>query len=272
MKKRFVVFLHLIPAGISLLLIGAHFLRTGNLLVPLLSLLLIMALCVREPFIARTVQVVLVLATAEWIHLIFTLVSARLEAGLPWTKLVLILGGVAALALVSIGLFWAKALKEMYHLSLDPGTSLPNRVATPEQARPRPRQPEPAVVTERRQKLLAVYKLKVTLTTCSLLCFLLMDYSLGLGMIALIAIGLINSALRTKMQRIGGILPSAERKRLYLRQTLGLGLFALPMIGYYAILLPASKQPLIVGSVIAAFTLLLWAAARYEYLHMGQEG
>lgn len=64
MKKRFVVFCYLAPVMLSLLMIGAHFLRTGNFIVPIMSLLLIMSLGVREPLVARTVQFALVLATA----------------------------------------------------------------------------------------------------------------------------------------------------------------------------------------------------------------
>ena len=270
MKKRLVVFCYLIPVLLSLLLIGAHFLRFGNVLVPILSLLLIVALCIREPLVARAVQLALLLATAEWVRVAFDLVAARLEAGLPWTRLALILGAVAALAIASIALFLTKTLKEMYHLTCDLGNQGLDRIVEPDCALTGLSQAEPATATEHRQQLLAVHNLKGTLTTGSLLSFLLMEYSIGLGMVTLIAIGLINSALRKRMQGLG-VLPLADRKKLYSRQVVGLFLFALPIIGYYSFSLPAMEHRLIVDSIITAFTLLLWAAARYEYLHMRQE-
>lgn len=272
MKKRFVVFCYLVPVMLSLLLIGAHFLRSGNLLVPVVSLLLIVALAIREPLVARAVQLALLLATAEWVWVAFDLVSARLDAGLPWTKLALILGAVAVLALVSVALFFSQTLQAMYHLGFAAGQTASNPIAPPLPALTGCPQPEPAMATGARRKLLAVYKLKSTLTTCSLVAFLLMDYSLGLGMVALIAIGLINTALRRKMRGIGGVLSAADWKQLYVRQALGLGLLSLPIIGYYFLTLPVLNHRLIVDSIIAGFTLLLWAGARYEYLlHRGQE-
>lgn len=267
MKKRFAVVLHLIPVIISLLLVGAHFLRSGNLFFTAFSFLLIMALCIREPLVARVVQVALFLATVEWIHVAFTLVSSRLDAGLPWGKLSIILGAVAALSLASIGLFLSSALKEMYHLSHEPRNHSHNgRGAHPTAILSKT---VPAPTTEHRQKLLSVHYLKNTLTTCSLLAFLIMDYSSLLGMVTLIAVALTNSSLRAKMKQIGGVLSLEDRKKLYVRQTFGLCLLSLPIIGYYSFSLPALKLTLIVGSVIAVFTMLLWAAARYEYIGNG---
>jgi hypothetical protein len=272
MKKRFVVFVHLIPAIVSLLLIGAHFLRSGNVLVMLMSLLLISALCVREPMVARTVQGALLLATAEWVHVAYGLVAARLAMGAPWTKLVCILGGVAALSLTAIALFRSRALKEMYHLAEVPGTDLPKRTATPAPATSQAPQAEQTLESGQRQRLLAVYHWKSNLTTASLLTFLLMEFSTALGMVTLIIIGTINSSLRSKLQKIGGTLSPAQRKGVYVRQSVGLCIFSLPIIAYYCYALPAIIQPVIVGTIIAAYTLLLWALARYEYRYMGDAG
>lgn len=271
MKKRLVVFVHLMPAMLSLLLIGAHFLRAGNVLVLLMSLLLITALCIREPLVARTAQVALLLATAEWIHVAYNLVMARLAAGAPWSKLVAILGAVAALSLLASALFRARALQEMYHLTPAPVSSPPERTTAPKPSADRPSPPQQSADSDQRQRLLAVYHLKSNLTTASLLTFLLMEFSTALGMVTLIAIGIINSALRSKLHKIGGTLSPAQRQGLYVRQSVGLGIFALPIIAYYAYSLPALIQPLIVTAIITTFTLLLWALARYEYLHMGHD-
>lgn len=269
MKNRFKVLLNLTPAIISLLLIGAHFLRSGNFLVSILSLILIMALCVREPLVARTAQITLLLATAEWIHVAFTLVPVRMESGLPWTKLVIILGSVAALSVVSVFLFYSKSLKEMYHLSFSPDDNLLPQPEEHKSVPTGPSRPEQPLAAEHQQLLLAAHHLKVNITTASLLAFLLMDYSTLLGMVTLIAIALTNISLRGKMQSIGGRLPLDNRKKLYTRQTIGLCLLSVPIIGYYSFLLPAIKLPIIVGSIITVYTFILWAAARYEYLSNG---
>lgn len=271
MKKRFVVFCFLIPVIISVILIGAHFLRSGNVLIPILSLLLVMALCIREPLVARTVQFVLLLATAEWIHAAYVLISTRVDAGLPWTKLGIILGSVGALSLASIGLFLTKTLKEMYHLSDAPDDKVQSREGEHGRDMTETSRVREVSLPEHRQKLLAVHSLKSNLTICSLLAFLIMDYSVGVGVAFLVVIGLVNIGLRTKIQGIGGILPSEDRRKLYVRQIIGFCLFALPSIGYYSFLLPTMKHRLIVGSIITAFTLLLWLAARFEYLYTGQE-
>lgn len=272
MKKRFVVFCSLIPVMISLLLIGAHFLRSGNVLVLIGSLFLIMALGVREPLVARTVQLALLLATAEWFHVAYGLVAARLASGQPWNKLVLIMGGVIVLSLASVALFLTKTLRERYHLDSGPGEKAQPGRTKADGPRTGLAPIGQVASAEHRRQLLAVYSLKGNLTTASLLAFLLMDFSVGFGVMALIAIGLINTALRTRMQRIGGRLAAADKRRLYVRQALGLCLFAVPIIGYYSLTLPVMKHRLIVDSIITAFTLLLWAAARYEYLYMEQEG
>ena len=271
MKKRFVVFFHLIPAIISLLLIGAHFLRSGNLLITAVSLLLILALGVREPLIARAVQVALLLATAEWVHVAFTLVSDRMQEGVPWTNVAIILGAVTALSLASIFLFLSSALKERYHLTFAQSKDLKSSMAAHDRAMSGLSQTKQATETENRQQLFAVHNLKSILTTCSVFTMLMMDYSIGLGMMTLIVIGLTNCALRTKMNRIGGVLPSEDQKKLYFRQICGLGLLALPILSYYYLSLTTMQHIIIVGSIITAFTLLLWAAAHYEYVWMRRQ-
>lgn len=270
MKKRLVVFCHLLPAIISLLLLGAHFLRSGNILLTALSLLLVLGLGVREPLAARTVQVVLVLAVAVWFKLGFGLVAARLDAGTPWLRLAIIIGAVAALSLVAAVLFFSKELKLMYHLSDEQGENLPLHDLGTKQGDSGKK--EITIDTEKQHKLFAAHYRKTILHTSSLIALLLMDYSIGLGMVTLIVIGVISSAFRRKIQRIGGKLSLEERKKLYFTQSLGLLLGTALIIGYYSLSMPGIKQPVIFAAIILALPLLLWAAARFEYLHLGQKG
>ncbi|MDA0708590.1 MAG: hypothetical protein O3B73_00100 [bacterium] len=106
----------LTPVGISFLLIGAHFLRSGHVFFVLLSILFIGLLFVKRPMVARLVQFGLLLATCEWIQTTFAFVSIRMENGLPWIRLMIILGSVACFTLVSAGVFFLKTQKERYGL------------------------------------------------------------------------------------------------------------------------------------------------------------
>jgi hypothetical protein len=88
-------FLHLVPALLSLLVLGAHFLRAGNLLLLGAVLGLMAILLVRRPWAARAVQVALLLGTAEWARTLVVLAGARARAGEPAARLVAILSCVA---------------------------------------------------------------------------------------------------------------------------------------------------------------------------------
>lgn len=116
MKPSVRSFLQLLPVGISLLLIGAHFLRRGDLILVGLSLVCMGFLFVKKPFFARLIQVVLVLATVEWIYTTYVFASIRMENGLPYVRLVIILSVVACLTLSSAGVFFLKTQKDRYQL------------------------------------------------------------------------------------------------------------------------------------------------------------
>jgi hypothetical protein len=116
MNKHIAAICQLIPVIISMLLIGAHFLRSGNLIFVAGCLFVLIGLLVRHPLSARIMQSALFLSTAEWVRTVFVLISIRSNAGLSWTRLALILGGVALISFASIFVFFTKALKERYHL------------------------------------------------------------------------------------------------------------------------------------------------------------
>ena len=116
MKKHIVPFFQLIPVIISMLLIGAHFLRSENLVFTAVSLILLFGLFIRHPLPARILQLALFLSTVEWVRTAFILTSVRLDAGLAWTRLAFILGAVACFSFASIFVFFSKTLKERYSL------------------------------------------------------------------------------------------------------------------------------------------------------------
>ena len=103
-----------VPIVFSLIVLGAHFLRDANYPGVAASAGLIGLLFVRRPAAARIVQVALVLGAIEWLWTIYSLAQARAAMGMPATRMIVILGLVAATTAVSAGLFQSRALKIIY--------------------------------------------------------------------------------------------------------------------------------------------------------------
>jgi hypothetical protein len=101
---------------LSLVVLGAHFLRYGNEAGVAVSLAPGALLFVRKPLAARVVQVVLVLGAIEWAHTLYELVQLRLAQGMPATRIVIILGAVIVLTAASVLLFETQTMKRIYKL------------------------------------------------------------------------------------------------------------------------------------------------------------
>jgi hypothetical protein len=113
--------LQLLPVVLSLLALGAHFLRAGR---PLLMLAVVVALAllfVRRRWAARVVQVALGLGTVVWIRTLVDVASLRIQMGEPVRRLVLILVTVAVVSLLSAWLLQVGALRRIYRLDPDAG-------------------------------------------------------------------------------------------------------------------------------------------------------
>ena len=106
-----------IPIVLSLVVLGAHFMRYGNMLGVLGALVLIGLLFVRRPWVARLVQVVLVLGAAEWLRTLYTLAKWRAAQGEPFARMAIILGVVASVTLASALLFESSTLRGVYRRS-----------------------------------------------------------------------------------------------------------------------------------------------------------
>lgn len=83
-----------VPAVLSLLVMAAHFLRLGNVVVVVLLVVCIGFLTVQRPWAAYTVQTVLALGVVQWLLTIGGIAADRLASGEPWLRMVLILGTV----------------------------------------------------------------------------------------------------------------------------------------------------------------------------------
>ena len=110
------VAVQLLPVVLSLLVLGAHFLRAGNLVMLLGVLVVLGLLFVRRPWAARVVQVTLLLGTLEWLRTLFTFAALRMQVGEPVTRMVLILCSVAAVSLLSAWLMQIGALRRLYRI------------------------------------------------------------------------------------------------------------------------------------------------------------
>lgn len=100
----------------SFMLLSAHFLRDGQMLFVATALALPFLLLLRKRWTVRVVQLGLVLGAIEWIRTLLALQAIRVEQGMPWTRLVLIIGGVALFTGCSALVFFHSSLKQKYRL------------------------------------------------------------------------------------------------------------------------------------------------------------
>jgi len=108
-----------IPIVLSLAVLGAHFMRYGNSPGVSITTLLIALLFVRRAWVARLVQVALILGAIEWLRTLFDLVQMRVAMGEPFVRMAVILGIVAAVTLGSALLFQVATLRRIYGVGRD---------------------------------------------------------------------------------------------------------------------------------------------------------
>jgi len=106
------------PIVLSLVVLGAHFMRYGNSAGVIGSAVLIALLIVRRPCVARLIQVALILGALEWVLTLYNLVQVRIAQDQPFVRMIIILGVVAAVTLGSALLFQSPTLKKYYRLKL----------------------------------------------------------------------------------------------------------------------------------------------------------
>ena len=85
-----------VPVALSSLLLGAHFLRDGNIALVAIAIALPFLLLVRKPWAVRVVQVALLGGSLMWITTAIRIGEARQAIGAPSARMFAILGAVAA--------------------------------------------------------------------------------------------------------------------------------------------------------------------------------
>jgi hypothetical protein len=103
-----------VPVALSLVVLGAHFLRDATWIGVFVCLLLIGLLFVRRPWVLRVLQVALVLGALEWLRTMYELAQIRALHGQPYGRMLTILGVVAAVTLLSAILLQVPTLKKIY--------------------------------------------------------------------------------------------------------------------------------------------------------------
>lgn len=109
----------LAPVVLSLVMLGAHFLRARNEVLVVGMLALLGLLVVRRPWAARVVQAGLALGALEWLRTLVTLAAGRVDAGQPTLRMAAILAAVALLTGSSALVFRSTRLRRYYGLVRD---------------------------------------------------------------------------------------------------------------------------------------------------------
>ncbi len=104
----------LVPVILSFLLLSAHFYRAGNLALTGLSVVVLLLLFVRKPWVPRLFQGLLLLGAFEWLRSLYFLAAMRIAWDQPWTRLAVILGAVALFTLLSGLVFELRKLRRLY--------------------------------------------------------------------------------------------------------------------------------------------------------------
>jgi uncharacterized PurR-regulated membrane protein YhhQ (DUF165 family) len=107
-------FFRLLPVIISLLLLAAHFMYAGQTVLIFFMLLLPLLLILKETWIPRVFQLVLLLGAVEWLRTLMVLAQTRISFGEPWIRMAVILGFIALLTVLSGLVFRSKSLRKRY--------------------------------------------------------------------------------------------------------------------------------------------------------------
>jgi hypothetical protein len=110
----------LIAPILGFALLAASFLRAGDTLMVIACAALALLLTVPRPWAARIAQLALALAAARWLWLTWALAEMRAGAGVPYLRMVAILGAVALFTLLAALVFESARLRRYYRF--DPPT------------------------------------------------------------------------------------------------------------------------------------------------------
>ena len=107
-------FVRLLPVILSILLLAAHFFRAGENIYVYVLLALLPLLVLKKFWVPWVIQVALILGAIEWLRTLMFVAQMRMEFGMPWARMAIILGAVALFTAFSGLVFRSKALRKRY--------------------------------------------------------------------------------------------------------------------------------------------------------------
>jgi len=107
-------FLWLLPVFISFLLMAAHLVRAGQMVMACVLLALLLLLVLKKNWVPWVIQLTLLLGAVEWLRTLFSVAQIRIELGMPWTRMAIILGAVALFTALSCLVFRGEALRSRF--------------------------------------------------------------------------------------------------------------------------------------------------------------
>jgi len=106
------VFLQLLPIMLSYLLMAAHLFRGQHYVLVAFAALMPSLLLIPRLWVARVMQLGLVISAAEWLRTMAMLMQERMALGHPYIRMALILGVVALITIASAFTFYWAAIKQ----------------------------------------------------------------------------------------------------------------------------------------------------------------
>jgi hypothetical protein len=108
------MFLRIVLLIFAFLLLGAHFLRSGNIFLIVVSVLTPCLLLVKKRWSLLLLRWLTYFGALVWIHTTFVLVRQRIAIGAPWGRMLLILAGVTVFTFCAGYLLNSDVVKRRY--------------------------------------------------------------------------------------------------------------------------------------------------------------
>ncbi len=115
------VALSAIPVVLSSLILGAHFLRAGNLGLTTACVIAPILLSVRRGWVPLVSRALILIAALVWIRVAIDLAQVRIALGEPWIRMATILGGVVLFTVSSALVFRTESMKRWYSVEMKSG-------------------------------------------------------------------------------------------------------------------------------------------------------
>lgn len=110
--------LRLLPVIFSFLILSAHFSRGDLFVLSIICLLIPLLLFIKQVWIVRLIQIVLIVGSMELIRSMFHYINERQILGEPYTLLIIIMVSVALFTGLSALVFKNQSLKKLYKLQI----------------------------------------------------------------------------------------------------------------------------------------------------------